>query len=102
MRSPLLVCPCGDPPPALGGPGSGAGAEVLGAGLGLGAGVVGVVGVVGGATGVPGTWMSSSVLPGGTSTWTTSPLGSWTGTVWVCAVAVLRAVKRAAARTPAA
>ena len=66
-------------------PPSGAGAgSVSGAGFGTD-GVVGVVGVVGSGTdgagtGVPGSWMSSSDAPGGTSTvtGTTSPEGSWT------------------------
>ncbi len=86
IASPLSVSSCGVPPPELGGSGSGvgAGAGLVGSGFGagFGAGGVGVVGgagvgVVGGAgvvgagggsTGVPGSWMSSSVLPGGTST----------------------------------
>jgi hypothetical protein len=42
--------------------------------------VSGTVGVVGASTCGPGSWMSSTVVPGGTSTvtGTTSPEGSWT------------------------
>jgi hypothetical protein len=86
-RRPELERSWGDPPSELGPllPPCGAGAgSVWGGGFGTD-GVVGVVGVVGvggagAGTGVPGSWMSSSELPGGTSTCTgtTSPEGSWT------------------------
>ncbi len=87
MRWPLPVRPWGDPP-VLRGLGAGAG-EVSVRGWGSGADVVGEVGAVGvvlgaGAEGAgtcsPGSWMSSTELPGGTSTvtGTTWPLGSLT------------------------
>ena len=87
----LTRCPesersCGEPPLELGplsSCGAGAGLSVSG-GFGT-LGVVGVVGVVGvggagGGTGVPGSWMSSSDEPGGTSTCTgtTEPSASRT------------------------
>ncbi|MET0614853.1 MAG: hypothetical protein ABW142_05370 [Thermoleophilaceae bacterium] len=87
-RRPELERSWADPPPELGlsspPPGEGAGA-VVGGGYGV-LGTVGVVGTVGvsgtaGAwTGVPGSWMSSSEAPGGTSTvtGTTSPVASRT------------------------
>src|SRR5215216_1004130 len=90
-RRPELERSWADPPSDLGlssPPGDGAGA-VVGGGFGaLGAvGVVGTVvsGVVGVVTTSPGSWMSSSVAPGGTSTvtGTTSPVASRTYTVWV-------------------
>src|SRR3954470_3909671 len=91
-RRPELERSCSDPPPELGlspPPGAGAGALVVGGGFGA-LGTVGVVGAVGvgadgGVTTGPGSWMSSSVAPGGTSTvtGTTSPLASRTYTVWV-------------------
>jgi hypothetical protein len=106
-RRPELERSWAEPPSELGpwSPPVGAGA-----GFGAGFGTLGVVGVGGGSgvvgagTGVPGSWMSSSVDPGGTSTCTgtVSPEGSWTYTVCVWADAEnVRAVRPATTRSPA-
>ena len=83
-RRPELERSCSEPPSELGplSPcGLGAGSCVWGGGFGT-LGTVGVVvsGAGGAGTGAPGSWMSSRVEPGGTSTvtGTTSPEGSFT------------------------